>query len=95
MSVNVIVKFNVIDESLEEFRTLMDTVKANLPNVEGCNGVEIYTDKSNASVFILVENWTSEEFHKKHIAGVIESGDWKKIRTYLREDAESGYFVAF
>jgi quinol monooxygenase YgiN len=60
--------------------------------VEGCNGVQIFSDKECNNIFTLVENWDTEDAHKKHISRVVESGGWETIASHLTKDPESSYF---
>jgi quinol monooxygenase YgiN len=92
MSTNVIITFTVKPDKRPEFLSILHSVKNDLPKVEGCNGVEVYSDKENIAIFTLVENWDSEEKHQKHISGVVESGNWDVIASHLAEEPKSSYF---
>jgi quinol monooxygenase YgiN len=92
MTTNVIVTFTVKPDRRSEFLSILNSVKNDLPMVEGCNGVQVYSDKENADIFTLVENWDSEEKHQKHISGVVESGNWDVLASHLVEDPKSSYF---
>jgi quinol monooxygenase YgiN len=92
MTTNVIITFAVKPDKRSEFLTILSSVKNDLPKVEGCNGVQVFSDKENTDIFTLVENWDSEEKHQKHISGVVESGNWDVIASYLAEDPKSSYF---
>ncbi|GAB1267033.1 hypothetical protein NBRC116493_02860 [Aurantivibrio infirmus] len=92
MTTNVIITFTVKPEKISDFVNILNSVKIDLPSVEGCNGIHIFSDSKNNNVFTLVENWDSEDAHKKHIAGVVESGNWDTISSHLEKDPESSYF---
>ena len=92
MTTNVIVTFNVLPEKRASFIDILNSVKNDLPTIEGCNNVQIYSDKKNNQIFTLVENWDSEEKHQSHISGVVESGDWNVIESHLAEAPKSSYF---
>ena len=92
MSENVIITFTVKPEKASSFRAIMNSVKMDLPKVEGCLNVAIYNDQSNSNVYTLVETWASEALHQKHISGVIESGGWGVISEHLICDPISRYF---
>ena len=93
MSTNVIITFTVKEDCIKEFGAILSTVKETLPDVEGCNSVNVYADSKNKCVYTLVENWDSEELHKSHISRVVESGDWENIAKHLQKDPESSYFI--
>jgi quinol monooxygenase YgiN len=92
MATNVIITFNTKPEKNSDFLAILENVKSELPLVDGCNGVEIYSDNQNENVFTLVESWDSEELHKKHISGIVESGGWEAIASHLSEEPKSSYF---
>lgn len=93
MSVSVIVNFNVKSTMLAEFAGLMKSVKTDLPNVEGCQGVSIYKCLSSANMFTLVEKWETKKHHQNHLAGLSEDGTWEFISNHLAEAPESDYYV--
>lgn len=88
----VIVTFRAKESELQNFTKLMDSVKNDLPAVEGCNGVRILRQKDDASIFTLIEDWSNQEAHSSHIDGLITSGNWAKIEAML-VDAPSTSFV--
>ena len=92
MSANVIITFTVKPEKADSFKAIMNSVKIDLPKVEGCLNVGIYNDQSNTNVYTLVESWESEELHQKHISGVIGSSGWDAISEHLTCDPASSYF---
>ncbi len=89
---NVIITFDVKNGKVKSFLDIMDDVKENLVKVDGCEGVKIYNDVDDASVFTLVETWKSRELHSSHISKVVESGDWDVIASHLEKDPVSSYF---
>jgi len=92
MSVRVIVSFNVKNNMQLAFVTLMDSVKEDLPNVEGCLGVDIYRSLSSLNRFTLVEEWQTQALHQKHLAKLSDDGTWEFISGHLSENPESDYF---
>lgn len=92
MTTTVIVSFKVKPEMSKGFEQVLETVKVDLPNVNGCESVQIFRDKINSNVFTLVEAWESESAHKKHIEGVIASGGWEAIASHLECDPSSSYY---
>jgi len=91
-SMNVIITFEVKEEKLSSFMEIMNDVKKNLPEVEGCNNVTVYNDTENSHIFTLVESWNSKDSHKKHIDAVVASGAWDSISQHLQGDPVSSYF---
>ena len=93
MATNVIITFKAKPEKLVEFKEILKSVKSDLPTISGCEGVQIFSDIKNPNTFTLVESWSSEEAHKEHIRGVVESGVWEAIASHLECDPESSYYV--
>jgi len=87
-----IVTFNVKPEKYTSFLEIMESVKQDLPHVEGCDAVQLFEAKDKSGTFTLVESWESELIHQQHLAGVVESGNWAIIESHLQEPVQSAYF---
>lgn len=90
MTTNVIITFK--PEMSAQFSHILESLKDDLPKANGCEGVQIFRDTVNENVFTLVETWDCEASHKKHIEGVIASGDWSTVASHLACDPTSSYF---
>ncbi|MCG8381030.1 MAG: antibiotic biosynthesis monooxygenase [Gammaproteobacteria bacterium] len=93
MNINVIVRFEVKPEKVAEFTTILESVKADLPKVRGCVGVNIFRNSSASNKFTLVETWENEKLHQDHIAKLSNDGTWDMIVSHLSKDPESDYFI--
>ncbi|HKU36989.1 MAG TPA: antibiotic biosynthesis monooxygenase family protein [Polyangiales bacterium] len=91
MNINVVVTFKVQASKIDAFRELMDSVKTHLPTVSGCDGVRIMQSVEDPRLFTLVERWDSKEKHRTHIAMLVASGQWERIREYLAAEPLSHY----
>ncbi len=80
----VVITFEVLEDKLEMFGGVMTSMKTDLPQAEGCNGLVIHKDRANPFVFVLVEDWDSEELHDAHIAKVVAAGGWDVLLTMLK-----------
>lgn len=85
----IAVTFKAKPNLLSDFRKMMQSVKVDLPKVEGCKSVRILTDIGDASTFLLVEDWHSQDAHATHIARLIEAGVWSTLEAMLREPPSS------
>ncbi|MBT0961034.1 putative quinol monooxygenase [Denitromonas iodatirespirans] len=94
MTTNVIITFTAKPEKLAAFTDILQSVKTELPKVDGCIAVDVFNDTANPCVFTLVETWQSESAHKAHIEGVVSSGGWSHIASHLACDPSSSYFKA-
>jgi len=94
MSVSVIIKFNVKSSMITEFVAILNTVKADLPNTQGCQCVDIFRCSSNANIFTLVEKWETAQLHQAHITKLTEDGSWNFISQHLSKKPESDYYNA-
>lgn len=95
MSTTFIIKFNVKTTNLANFTNIMQTVKTELPKVNGCNGVTIYQNSETQTSFTLVENWQTKQAHQSHIQTLTDNGEWDKIAALLSETPDGHYFTAF
>lgn len=93
MEIIVIVEFDVKTDQVPKFTVILDSVKADLPKVEGCVSVEIYMSSSSASKFTLVETWETKELHQAHINRLAKDGSWDEIASHLVKDPRSGYYT--
>ena len=93
MSINVIVSFDVKMKKIGEFTKILDSVKINLPKVEGCICVNIFKCSSVPNKFTLVETWETKELHQTHISKLSKDGSWDMIASHLSKDPESDYFT--
>ncbi len=41
---------------------------------------------------VIVEEWVSEDLHKKHVEELVSSGVWGNIVSHLSEDPITGYY---
>lgn len=71
----------------------LDTVKAELPVVDGCKSVRVLEHADDETSFTLVEDWLSKEHHSTHIDTLIESGAWGQLEVMLREPPISQHLI--
>ena len=92
-AIHVIVTFETKPELASSFASLLERVRQDLPQVNGCRGVQIFTGTGDAPLFTLLEEWDSAECHQHHIAGVVASGAWEEIAAHLAKDPQSHYYT--
>lgn len=93
MNTNVIVRFEVKTEKVAEFTKILDSVKTDLPKINGCISVNIFKSSSVTNKFTLVETWETKESHQTHIGNLSKDGTWDMIASNLSKDPESDYFI--
>lgn len=93
MSVVQIITFRAKPEKLAQFTDLMQSLKATLPSVPGCEAVRIHQGTDDPCAFTLVETWITEDRHREHIAELQKSGAWSDVAALLAGEPASGYFV--
>lgn len=62
-------------------------------DIEGCLGMDVYTNTSAPDELLILEHWTSSEAHKTFLSGLIAKGGLDEMmthadavtRTYLSE----------
>lgn len=89
----VIITFETKPESLASFSALLQTVKTDLPQVSGCQGVQVWAGQDDPCMFTLLETWDSAAAHQAHIQGVVASGAWDAIAAHLAKDPVSHYYA--
>ncbi len=92
MSVNVIITFVAKKEKIDEFNDMMNSVKTDLPKVDGCRAVVVFRSSTDANKFTLVETWESKELHQAHLDKLTTDGTWDMIASQLSNEPESDYF---
>lgn len=93
MKTNVIVSFEVKNEKVVEFTKILNSVKTDLPKVEGCLGVDVFKSSTVVNRFTLVEEWETKELHQIHLNKLSKDGTWNIIASHLSKDPESDYFI--
>lgn len=89
----VCVTFKAKPEHSITFEDVMQSVKTDLPTVEGCNSVRIMRHKDDPLTYTLIEDWTEQKLHEVHINGLVTSGLWDNIEAMLSEAPTSFVFI--
>jgi len=95
MPVTMIVHFKVKKDKQAEFSNIMDSVKIDLPSIDGCINVSIYKNMTKPQNYTLVETWGSRERHEQYVNDLIESGSWGDISALLEKEPLSDYFDVY
>ena len=77
------VTFEAKSEHLGEFVAILAAVRTDLPKVDGCNGVRIFSHREAPNSFTLIEDWENQDYHSTHIENAVSSGAWVKIEKLL------------
>ena len=89
----VTVTFKPKSDQQTAFETVLQSVKTELPKVEGCLGVRVLKHQNDPSTFLLIEDWKTAELHNAHITRLIESGEWAALEQMLSEPPSSNVLV--
>ena len=89
MDIQLIITFQVKKEKLPSFMKIIEEVKKNLPQADGCRGVQVFQADEEKSTITFIETWENIQKHKEHIKHVIDSGDWKYISSHLIGEPKS------
>ena len=92
MPVNVVVQFKTLAEKQTDFLVMMESVKAELPQIPGCLAVSVLQSVGDPRQFTLVETWENQDRHRTHIEGLLADGTWARIESLLESRPVSGYF---
>ena len=91
----VAVTFKPKSEHLTAFTEAMQSVKNELPSVDGCEGVRVMTRHDDPAVFMLIEDWESADKHEAHINNLVASGEWAGLEKMLAEQPTSVILAHF
>jgi quinol monooxygenase YgiN len=91
MSLQVLVRVCVQPKKRSAFEQLMRQVQVALPQVPGCEAVRVMYDVADPTRYTLLERWSSRERHAAHLAHLVASGDWARLREHLAEEPVSAY----
>jgi quinol monooxygenase YgiN len=91
----VAVTFKPKSEHLTAFTEAMQSVKNELPSVDGCEGVRVMTHHDDPAVFMLIEDWESADKHAAHINNLVASGEWAGLEKMLAEQPTSVILAHF
>jgi len=83
MSVAVILKLAVKEESAEELKKYLKEILPDTRSFEGCQGVQLYENKKSPTKMIIHSKWISEEADKKYMAWRTETGVFDKVAPML------------
>ncbi|WP_193367015.1 putative quinol monooxygenase [Pelagibius marinus] len=89
----VIVTFEPEAGSADEFHRLMQSVKADLPKVKGCDSVLVLRHGSAETQYTLVEEWQDAALHSAHLERMVSSGAWAKLEALLSAPPCSDFYV--
>lgn len=92
MHVMLIITFEIKKEKLQSFMKIIQNVKQQLPQVDGCQDVNIMKIHDNPNTITFIETWESIEKHQNHIKKVVDSGDWEYIYSHLLKEPKSAYY---
>ncbi|MEY4564257.1 MAG: hypothetical protein RLZZ618_3534 [Pseudomonadota bacterium] len=93
MGVHLVINFNILPERRDSFIAVLKGVKASLPTVPGCQGVQVYHHLDAPLNFTLVETWDSREVHGQHVQHLVASGQWDGIASHFATEPVSSYAV--
>ena len=93
MNIIVIVNFETKEEKTADFKKILESVKIELPKVNGCMGVDIFENSSIATQFTLVETWENKELHQANLENLANDGTWDTIASHLSKGPKSDYFI--
>lgn len=92
MNIVVIVSFESKEDKISDFTEILESIKIELPKVNGCIGVNIFQSSSMANKFTLVETWENKELHQANLDILSKNGTWDTIASHLSKDPSSDYF---
>ena len=84
ITIRIVVKAGMEEKFKQEYLSIIPFIL----NDEGCINYNLYQSKSNPSIFILYENWVSQEDYAKHLQMSYMKVVNEKAHLFLAEPIE-------
>ena len=84
-----IVKLHFQEEKIQEFLTFFDTIKYDVANFEGCQGMKLLKDLHHPNIVFTYSHWRSEEALENYRTSETFTDIWSKIKPWFAERAEA------
>lgn len=82
-AIHLIIRFNVAEDSLDDFLAIMKDINGLLAGEEGFINAVVYRNADDPLAFTLVEAWATRHHHEEHFQRIDASGDWAEIVAML------------
>ncbi len=84
-----IVKMSFQADKIAEFLANFESKKEQIRNFEGCNFLELYRDKHNASIFFTYSYWNTEADLETYRHSDLFKGVWAKTKPLFNAKPEA------
>lgn len=91
MSVTLLVRIEAKPGHGSAIAELVKPVPAD-NDIDGCQGMDIFTNAANPDEVLILEHWSSVEAHKTFLAGLMEQGALDEMLGHAA-DVTRTYFV--
>ncbi|RIA09514.1 hypothetical protein OE09_1352 [Flavobacteriaceae bacterium MAR_2010_72] len=84
-----LVKMSFKPSKVEEFLSNFESYKTQIRNFKGCEFLELYRDKSDATVFFTYSFWNSETDLENYRQSELFKSVWSKTKPLFSASAEA------
>ncbi len=84
-----IVKMYFRKEEINNFKNLFETMKDRIEAMEGCEGVNLVQDISNARIFFTLSKWKEESNLEDYRSSDLFFETWTKTKAMFEKKAEA------
>ncbi len=84
-----IVKMGFKEEKVADFIAIFEKAKEKIRNFDGCEFLELYQDKNDASVFFTYSYWTNEEALEGYRTSDLFEITWKNTKKLFNQKPQA------
>ncbi len=84
-----IVRMHFTEEGVKVFKELFKKHRVAMASVDGCLGLELFSEANQPASFATISKWKSEEHLEAYRKSELFSTIWQKIKPHFPEKAEA------
>jgi len=92
MSITAFTELNVKPEAVADLKAILKEILPDTRSFDGCRGVEVYSDKENDSIIMLLSQWDSRDHHARYVEWRAETGVLDRMGVTLAGPPVGRYF---
>jgi quinol monooxygenase YgiN len=84
-----IVRMHFTEEGVKVFKELFQKHRVAMASVDGCLGLELFSEANQPASFATISKWKSQEHLEVYRQSELFNTIWKKIKPHFSEKAEA------
>ncbi|MBC5772847.1 antibiotic biosynthesis monooxygenase [Pontibacter sp. KCTC 32443] len=94
MAMRVILEARIREEAVDEAKVFFQKCIPDARLSEGCLHSDVFQNEKEPTMMVMVEDWESQEHHKKYLDQCLKSGMLKNLIRFLSGPPNLRYFYA-